>query len=67
MSDSVLFTSAIALCLGSVPMPQDATDIAHTIMDASDLIEIRAEPGGPRVPVRPVAVPEVKKHEKTHG
>ena len=48
MNDSVLFTSAIVLCLGSVPMPQDATDIAQTIMDASDLIEIRAQPGGPR-------------------
>ena len=48
MNESVLFTSASALCLGSVPMSQDATDIAHTIMDASDLIEIRAEPGGPR-------------------
>ena len=32
----------------SVPLPQDATDIAHSIMDASDLIEIRAHPGGPR-------------------
>ena len=45
-------------------MPQDATDIAHSIMDASDLIEIRAQPG---VPVRPVAVPEAQKHEKTHS
>ena len=26
----------------------DATDIAHSTMDASDLIEIRAHPGGPR-------------------
>ena len=49
-------------------MPQDATDIAQTIMDASDLVETRAQPGGPlEVPVRPVAVPEAKKHEKTNS
>ena len=61
MNDSVLFAGAIALWLGSVPMPKDATDIAQTIMDASDLIDIRAQPGGP------VAVPEAKKHEKKHS
>ena len=48
MNDSVLFAGAIALWLGSVPMPKDATDIAQTIMDASDLIDIRAQPGGAR-------------------
>ena len=48
MNESILFTSAIVLCLVSVLMLQDAKDIAHPIMDASDLIEIRAQPGGPR-------------------
>ena len=65
MDDSVLFTSTSALCLVSVPMLQGATDIAHPIMDASDLIEIRVHNRG--VPVRPVAVPEAKRHEKTNS
>ena len=33
---------------GQCPDAAGATDIAHSIMDASDLIEIRAQPGGPR-------------------
>ena len=65
MNDSVLFAGAIALWLASVPMPKDATDIAQTIMDASDLIDIRAQPGGPRASGS--GPREAKRHEKKHS